>query len=116
MFEKKIEKNTNPCGILHEIDPAKHDIERLIIELAMLNFRPRVERALPAHARSMGLIVPSLLGTVQHPGFTLGSSPLPLVFGDYPSEGLVTLTPGLGLGPTHLGGPQTRGEGGWIPG
>ena len=93
MFEKKIEKNTNPCGISHEIDPTKRDIERLIIELAILNFQPRVERALPAHAQSMGLIAPSLLGTVQHPGFTLGSSPLPLMFGDYPGEWGLTPTP-----------------------
>ena len=49
MFEKKIEKNTIPCRISHEIDPTKRGIERSIIELAMLDFRPRIKRALPAH-------------------------------------------------------------------
>ena len=60
----------------------------------------------------MGLVVPSFLGMVRHLGFAPGSSPLPLVFGDHSGEGLVTLTPGLGVRPHSPGwSPNTRGRG-----
>jgi putative transposon-encoded protein len=48
--EIKYEKNITPCGTSTAVDPAKRDVERTRIELAMLNFCPGPERALPAHS------------------------------------------------------------------
>ena len=47
--EIKYEKNITPCGTSTAVDPAKRDVERTRIELAMLDFRPGSKRAPPAH-------------------------------------------------------------------
>ena len=47
-WNKKPKKATT-CKTLRAVDPAKHDTKWLRIERAMLNFRPRGRRALPAH-------------------------------------------------------------------
>jgi hypothetical protein len=47
--EIKYEINITLCGTSTAVDPAKRDVERTRIELAMLDFRPGSERALPAH-------------------------------------------------------------------
>ena len=48
-LRNKIRKNTSPYETKNAVDPAKRGFKRTIIELAMLDFRPGLERALPAH-------------------------------------------------------------------
>ena len=49
MFEIKYKKDTSLWGRSAAANPAKRGLERTIIELIMLNFRPGAERALSAH-------------------------------------------------------------------
>jgi hypothetical protein len=49
MSENKYLKNTSPCRTSTAFDPAKRALERTGIEQDMLDFRPGLERALPAH-------------------------------------------------------------------
>jgi hypothetical protein len=64
--EIKYEKNIISCETSGAVDPAKRDVERTRIELAMVDFRTR-DCALPAHhAELMGLM-----------GFPFGNMRLP---------------------------------------
>jgi hypothetical protein len=49
MSENKYLKNTSPWRTSTAFDPAKRALERTRIERDMLDFRPGLERALPAH-------------------------------------------------------------------
>jgi hypothetical protein len=67
--EIKYEKNIISCETSGAVDPAKRDVERTRIELAMVDFRTR-DCALPAHhAELMGLM-----------GFPFGNMRLPWSF------------------------------------
>ena len=116
MFEKKIEKNTIPCRISREIDPAKRGIKRLNIELAMLNFRPRIERALPAHRDRWDWSCLPFWERRDTWGSPQDPVPFPSCLGTTQVRVWLPSPQGWGLGPTHPGGPQTRGEGDWILG
>ena len=60
----------------------------------------------------MGLVAPSFLGTAQHLGFTPGSSPLPLMFGDHLGEWGLTPNPGVRVTkPSPEWSPNIRGRG-----
>lgn len=64
-------------------DPAKNEVERLRVELAMLDFRPGTKRALPVTAQIDGIDRALLFGNARLPLLAWGAAPFPRDWGPH---------------------------------
>jgi hypothetical protein len=79
--EIKYSKNIKPCRTPRAIDPAKRDLKRTNIELAILGFCSGTKRACQLTARIDGIDRNSLFGNARSPCSRSGCSPSPRVLG-----------------------------------
>jgi hypothetical protein len=70
-------KNTRPCKTSRAVDPAKRDLKRTNIELAMLDFRPGQSEQCQLTARIDGIDRAFLFGNARLPPLAFGEHSIP---------------------------------------